>query len=139
MQHLPTLSPEAKYREARRKVLALILDTPENIRRRFAAKPIKLLRLIDESMRFPRKLRTVFACLYLQQRPDGRPCNRFIIKGPRGGGKSKMLGALGFTRWYLLLRRIVNLGGSLEQAKGVYNYFLGHVYTEDATAIRESL
>ena len=82
-------------------------------------KPITLLKMIDPAMRFPRKLRLVFACLYLQQDLKGRPCNRFIIKGPRGGGKSKLLGALGFTRWYLLLRRIVNLGGSLEQAKGV--------------------
>ena len=90
-------------------------------------------------MRFPRKLRTVFACLYLQQDLKGRPCGRFIIKGPRGGGKSKLLGAIGFTRWYLLLKKIVNLGGSLEQAKGVYNYFLGHVFTEDADAIRASL
>ncbi len=138
MSTLQPFSREA-IQEGRRKLLAQILDTPENIRRRFAAKPITFLKLIDDGMRFPKKLRTVFACLYLQQRPDGTPCGRFIIKGPRGGGKSKMLGALGFVRWFLKLLRIVNLGGSLEQAKGVYNYFLGHIYTEDASAIRESL
>ncbi|CCD89832.1 protein of unknown function; putative tRNA(5-methylaminomethyl-2-thiouridylate) methyltransferase [Bradyrhizobium sp. ORS 285] len=129
----------AVQQEARRKLLARILSSPADIRRRFAGKPITLLKLIDPEMRFPKKLRIVFACLYLQQRPDGTPCGRFIIKGPRGGGKSKMLGALGFVRWFLKLMRIVNLGGSLEQAKGVYNYFLGHVYTEDAEAIRSTL
>ena len=90
-------------------------------------------------MRFPKKLRIIFACLWLQQDLRGNPATRFIIKGPRGGGKSKMLGALGFARWYLKLRKIVNLGGSLEQAKGVYNYFLGHVFAEGAETIRESL
>lgn len=73
----------------------------------------------------------IFACLWLQQDLQGRPANRFIIKGPRGGGKSKMLGALGFVRWFLKKRNIVNLGGSLEQAKGVYNYFIGHIYAEE--------
>lgn len=83
-------------------------------------------------MRFPKKLRVIFACLWLQQDLQGRPATRFIIKGPRGGGKSKLLGALGFVRWFLKLRDIVNLGGSLEQATGVYNYFIGHVYAEQA-------
>ena len=83
-------------------------------------------------MRFPKKLRMIFACLWLQQDLQGRPAHRFIIKGPRGGGKSKMLGALGFVRWLLKLRNIVNLGGSLEQATGVYNYFISHVYAEQS-------
>lgn len=136
MSNSQPLSPAARRQEARRKLLARILDTPDNIRRRFASKPITFLKLIDEGMRFPKKLRIVFACLYLQQDLKGRPCGRFIIKGPRGGGKSKLLGALSFVRWFLLLKNRVTLGGSLEQAKGVYNYFLGHVYTENATAIR---
>lgn len=83
-------------------------------------------------MLFPRKLRIIFACLWLQQDLQGRPANRFIIKGPRGGGKSKMLGALGFVRWFLKLRNIVNLGGSLEQASGVYKYFTDYIYVCEA-------
>lgn len=83
-------------------------------------------------MLFPKKLRVIFACLWLQQDLQGRPANRFIIKGPRGGGKSKMLGALGFVRWFLKLRNIVNLGGSLEQATGVYRYFTEFIFVSDA-------
>lgn len=83
-------------------------------------------------MRFPRKLRLIFACLWLQQDLKGKPATRFIMKGPRGGGKSKMLGALGFVKWYLALLNIVDMGGSLTQAQGVYNYFIGHVYAQES-------
>lgn len=56
------------------------------------------------------------------------------MKGPRGGGKSKMLGALGFVKWLLGLLNIIDMGGSLEQAKGVYNYFTGHIFASEAIA-----
>jgi hypothetical protein len=85
-------------------------------------------------MRFPKKLRVIFALLWLQQDWQGRPATRFILKGPRGGGKSKLLGALGFVKWYLQLRNIIDMGGSLEQAKGVYNYFTGHIFASEAIA-----
>lgn len=81
-------------------------------------------------MRFPKKLRVIFACLWLQQDLKGNPATRFIIKGPRGGGKSVMLGALGFVKWYLQLRSIVDMGGSLQQAEGVYKYFSDHIYAQ---------
>jgi len=122
------------FSEAARKARAAILSSPDDIRRRFGNKPITLLRLIDPSMRFPKKLRIIFACLWLQQDLKGRPATRFIMKGPRGGGKSKMLGALGFVKWYLELRNLIDMGGSLEQAKGVYNYFTGHIYASEAIA-----
>jgi phage terminase large subunit-like protein len=48
---------------------------------------------------------------------------RIIIKAPRGGGKSKLLGTVGFDLWYLKGRKVVTMGGSLVQAKIVYNYF----------------
>ena len=85
-------------------------------------------------MRFPKKLRVIFACLWLQQDMKGRPATRFIMKGPRGGGKSKILGALGFVKWYLQLRNVIDMGGSLEQARGVYNYFTGHIFASEAIA-----
>ena len=132
MKSLPPLSQRQKHYEALRKYKNVVLSSPEDIRRRFGYKPITLLRLIDPSMRFPRKLRVIFACLWLQQDLQGRPAARFIIKGPRGGGKSKMLGALGFVRWFLKLRNIVNLGGSLEQASGVYRYFTEYIYASDS-------
>jgi len=48
---------------------------------------------------------------------------RIIIKAPRGGGKSKLLGTVGFDDWYLRTRKVVNMGGSAVQAKIVYDYF----------------
>lgn len=48
---------------------------------------------------------------------------RIIIKAPRGGGKSKVLGTAGFDLWYLKKRNVVTMGGSLVQAEIVYGYF----------------
>lgn len=48
---------------------------------------------------------------------------RVIIKAPRGGGKSNLLGTIGFDDWYLRQRKVVNMGGSAVQATIVYNYF----------------
>ena len=81
-------------------------------------------------MRFPKKLRLIFALIWLRQDQQGRLATRFIIKGPRGGGKSKILGALGFVKWFLQLLSIVDMGGSLQQAQGVYNYFVSHIYAQ---------
>lgn len=67
----------------------------------------------------------------------GKPFSFFIIKGPRGGGKTKLLGAFGFADWYIGDRDIVNMGGSMTQAQGVYNYFSEHCYAQPA--ILESL
>lgn len=83
-------------------------------------------------MRFPKKLADIFAYLWRQQRPDGTKCNRFIIKGPRGGGKTKLMGAIGFVRWLLKDRSIVTLGGSMMQAQNVYNYFSALCYSIEA-------
>jgi hypothetical protein len=134
MQPLPTQSQKPSFSEAVRKFRAIALSSPEDIRRRYGTKPITLLKFIDPSMRFPRKLRIIFACLWLQQDLQGKPATRFIMKGPRGGGKSKMLGALGFVKWFLQLRNIIDMGGSLMQAQGVYNYFTGHIYAHGSIA-----
>lgn len=69
--------------------------------------------------------------LWLRQDEYGRPATRFIIKAPRGGGKSRLLGAIGFVKWLLRTVRIVDMGGSLEQAQGVYNYFTSHINAID--------
>src|SRR3954471_8294525 len=105
----PTSSQKPSYYEAARKARAVILSDPESIRARFGNKPITLLRLIDPSIRFPKKLRVIFACLWLGQDLKGNPATRFIMKGPRGGGKSKMLGALGFAIWYLKMLNCIDM------------------------------
>ncbi len=98
----------------------------------FGAKPIQLLRLLEPGIRFPKKLRTIFSCLWFERDLKKKEAHRFIIKGPRGGGKSKILGSLGFSKWFLQTRSIVDMGGSLEQAKNVYNYFSNHCYAHDS-------
>lgn len=115
----------AKYKLVR-------LRTPEDIREKYGDKPISLLRLLEPTMKFPKKIRILFALLWLQQDLKGNPANRFIIKGPRGGGKSKLLGAIGFVAWYLKYYSIVDMAGSLNQAKEVYKYFSAHCYSHPA-------
>ena len=56
---------------------------------------------------------------------------RAIIKAPRGGGKSQIIATLGFCLWYLLDRNVIDMGGSFEQAKEVYKYFLTYVENEE--------
>lgn len=43
-----------------------------------------------------------------------------------------MLGSAGFSKWLLQARSIVDMGGSLEQAKNVYNYFSGHCFAHES-------
>lgn len=57
---------------------------------------------------------------------------RAIIKAPRGGGKSKLLGTLGFDLWYFKGRKVVNMGGSMTQSKIVYGYFRDYCDNNDA-------
>jgi hypothetical protein len=68
-------------------------------------------------MRWPKVIREAYAKIW-----SGK-YNRIIIKAPRGGGKSKMLGTVGFDLWYLKERAVVNMAGSYSQAQIVYDYF----------------
>jgi hypothetical protein len=130
MESSPVSSKKPNFNDALQRLKAAALGCPDDIRRRYGTKPITLLRFIDPSIRFPKKLRTIFALIWLRQDEHGNPATRFIIKGPRGGGKSRMLGALGFVKWFLQLLNIVDMGGSLQQAQGVYNYFISHIYAQ---------
>lgn len=89
------------------------------------------MRLLSPEVRFPKKLRAIFRYIWLQRDMKGNKQNRFIIKGPRGGGKTFMMGVIGFTRWFLKHKSMVAMGGSLTQAQNVYNYFSGHCYAYD--------
>lgn len=72
-------------------------------------------------MKFPKVLRVAYAKIW-----SGK-YTRIIMKGPRGGGKSMLLGAVGFDLWYLKERKVVTMGGSFVQAAIVYNYFTDYV------------
>lgn len=95
------------------------------------------MRLVDPTLKFPYKIRVLFALLWLRQDLKGKRATRFIIKGPRGGGKTKFMGAFGFVEWYLKMKDVVTMGGSATQAENVYNYFAAHCYAQES--ILESL
>lgn len=107
--------------------MSLVLKSSSSIRTAYDNKPISLLRTVAPGMKFPKKIAYIFALIWMRQDSKGRKCNNFILAGPRGGGKTMLLGSLGFCEWFLKSRSIVDMGGSFEQAKGVYKYFSGIV------------
>lgn len=81
-------------------------------------------------MKWPTVIKQAYAKIW------GGKYSRIIIKAPRGGGKSKLLGTVGFDYWYLKNRKVVNMAGSAVQATIVYNYFRG--YCDIDTSIEET-
>lgn len=128
MQSSQPQSQTLNFTEATRRFREIALSNASDIRRRFGEKPITLLKTIEPSFRFPKKLRIIFACIWREQDLQGRRATRFIIKGPRGGGKTKILSGVGFAKWYLQYRNTIDLGGSLTQAQELYNYFVNYCY-----------
>ena len=91
-----------------------------DLRQIFEMKPISLHKTYpakNAPMLWPKVIRDAYATLW-----SGKH-SRVIIKAPRGGGKSKLLGTFGFDRWYLKNLSVVNMAGSEAQATIVYNYF----------------
>ncbi len=90
--------------------------------KRFESKPITMHEMFpsNEPMLWPKVIRLAYGKIW-----SGK-YQRIIIKAPRGGGKSKLLGTLGFDMWFLKNRKVVNMGGSLIQAQIVYKYFTGY-------------
>lgn len=82
-------------------------------------------------MKFPKKLRKLFALVYKGT------SRRFIIKAPRGGGKSQFMAMLGFAMWFFKNRSVVDMGGSYTQAKEVYDYF--EKYVRNTPGIMEKI
>lgn len=73
-------------------------------------------------------IRNAYATIWSGKHP------RVIVKAPRGGGKSKMLGTVGFDLWYLRGRNVVNMGGSFVQAEIVYDYFTDYCAIDPSIA-----
>jgi len=90
-----------------------------DLRTQYSEKPITMHKTFPskKGMRWPQVIKQAYALLWTGA------TTRAIIKAPRGGGKSKLLGTLGFDLWYLKKRSVVNMGGSLVQAQVVYGYF----------------
>lgn len=101
---------------------------PDHFRDIYKDRPISLIKAIYPKILWPRKFQYIFAEIW-----TGRAGKKIIITGPRGGGKSVLMGALGFAMWFLRKRSIVDMGGSLAQAKIVYGYFSNLVYSTKQT------
>ena len=99
-------------------------ETPQlwPLKTRYLTKPITMHKTYQtpRPVLFPRVIRQAYAQIWSEK------YSRVIIKAPRGGGKSELLGTLGFDYWYLKNRSVVNMGGSFVQAEIVYHYFQGY-------------
>ena len=127
MTHLPTLSQKQKAHELLTQIKEAVQDhpgKPDHFRDIYQKKPITLIKTFYPQILWPKKFRRIFAQIWL-----GKAGKKVIITGPRGGGKSVLMGALGFSFWYLRKYSVVDMGGSLAQAKIVYGYFSNIVYS----------
>lgn len=102
----------------------MVYDTA-HMREMYAEMPLTFLRTYDRRTKWPKKLRDIFAEIW-----TGRSGPNVIIKSCRGGGKSRLLGSLGFCLFYFRDRSVVDMGGALAQAKIVYNYFTAVCYSD---------
>lgn len=103
------------------------------LRSQYQQKPLTMHKMFpaNEPMKFPAVIKSAYAKIWSGKYP------RIIIKAPRGGGKSKLLGTFGFDDWYLRQRKVVNMAGSAVQATIVYNYFKD--YCEIDASIEDSI
>lgn len=104
----------------------LVID--QGVREVYRTTPISYHRNhpTNEPMKWPRVLRACYAKLW------SGAITRAILKGPRGGGKSKLLGTLGHDLWFFKKRKVVNMAGSQAQADIVYNYFVDYTEVEES-------
>ena len=101
-----------------------------DLRDEFREKPIRMHKTHGgkKPMFWPRVIRNAYAEIW-----SGKH-KRVIIKAPRGGGKSKLLGTIGFDEWFLRDRSVVNMGGSQVQADIVYGYFTDYCAMHQSVA-----
>jgi len=97
-----------------------------NLKVLYKERPITMHEIFpsNEIMQWPQVIKSAYAKIW-----SGK-YSRVIIKAPRGGGKSKLLGTIGFDLWFLKNRKVVNMGGSLAQAQIVYKYFTGYCFID---------
>jgi len=129
MTHSQTLSQKQSKQEKLQELKDAVANNPNNPNLFFDTykeKPITLLKIYYPTILWPKKFRYIFAQIWLN-----KAGKKIIITGPRGGGKSVLMGALGFCFWFLKKRSIVDMGGSLAQAKIVYGYFSGIVFSTE--------
>jgi hypothetical protein len=119
------LQTEITFEEAIRKIEEQLTDSPQQILDVYGSIPITFLKTFNPSTKWPKKLREIFADIW-----TGKAGHNVIIKSCRGGGKSQLLGSLGFAFFFFKHRSVIDMAGSLAQAKIVYNYFTGVTYSD---------
>lgn len=107
------------------KAIEQMVYDPVHMREMYGDMPLTFLRTYDRKTKWPKKLRVIFAEIW-----TGKSGPNVIIKSCRGGGKSRLLGSLGFCLFFFKGRSVVDMGGALAQAKIVYNYFTAVVYSD---------
>lgn len=111
------------YKVNNQKEVAIpVIEDENNLKILYKDKPITMHEVFpsNEIMQWPKVIRQAYANIW-----SGK-YTRVIIKAPRGGGKSKLLGTLGFDLWFLRDRKVVNMGGSAVQSQIVYRYFTAY-------------
>lgn len=106
------------------------LSAQLDLREMYRTKPIRMHTSYPtvEDMKFPKAIKEAYAAIW-----SGK-YQRIIIKAPRGGGKSKLLGTVGFDLWFLKKYKVVNMAGSAMQATQVYNYFKAYCDMDDSVS-----
>lgn len=122
LQTLPT--PTITSKEAKEKAVDLLSSDFDMFREVYKDLPITFLKTFDSGTKWPKALRHIFAEIW-----TGRAGPNIIMKAPRGGGKSKMLGSLGFCLFFFRGLKVIDMGGALAQAKVVYNYFTAIIFS----------
>ena len=123
-QTLPT--PTITSKEARDKAIDLLGSDFVMFKEVYKDLPISFLKVFDPGTKWPKKLRHIFAEIW-----TGKSGPNVIMKAPRGGGKSKMLGSLGFCLFFFRDLKVIDMGGALAQAKVVYNYFTSIIFSNE--------
>jgi len=129
MTQSPNCSSKQKQTNQRDKILEMTAYSYDQIQAVYGHQPISFLKIFNPQIKWPRKLRQVFADIWL-----GKAGSNVIIKACRGGGKSYFLGSIGFCLWFFKKQSIVDMAGGLTQAKIVYTNFTGVIYSHEKIA-----
>lgn len=124
MTQLQNYLSKPKPAEQRDKIVEITAHSYDQIQEVYGHQPISFLKIFSPKIKWPRKLRQVFADIWL-----GKAGSHIIIKACRGGGKSLLLGSIGFCLWFFKQQSVVDMAGGLAQAKIVYNHFTNVIYS----------
>lgn len=74
----------------------------------------------SEPITYPPKIKEILD--YVLDHAQRKEMLRVILKGPRGGGKTRCLASIELILWHVYAWDVINLGGSFSQSEKVYSY-----------------